>query len=210
VSLYAVRGTPNVLFNVHLDTVPDSPAWSADPHVMRRAVDRVIGLGVCDIKGAAAALLAAVQATDGPAALLFTSDEEANDPRGVAAFLKRNIPYHAVLVAEPTMSQAVLAHRGISAVLMKFTGRAGHASAEQQPQASALHQAMRWGVRALDYTASLAHTRFGGLTGLRFNIGRLEGGIKANIIAPTAELRFGLRPLPSMDVDQLLAALAAL
>ncbi len=77
---------------------------------------------------------------------------------------------------------------------MKFTGRAGHASAEQQPQASALHQAMRWGVRALDYTASLAHTRFGGLTGLRFNIGRLEGGIKANIIAPTAELRFGLRP----------------
>ncbi|MRT32539.1 acetylornithine deacetylase, partial [Xylella fastidiosa subsp. multiplex] len=29
VGLYAVRGTPNVLFNVHLDTVPDPPAWSA-------------------------------------------------------------------------------------------------------------------------------------------------------------------------------------
>lgn len=61
VSLYAVRGAPKILFNVHLDTVPDSPAWSADPHVMRRTADRVIGLGVCDIKGAAAALLAAVR-----------------------------------------------------------------------------------------------------------------------------------------------------
>ncbi|AXI82766.1 acetylornithine deacetylase [Xylella taiwanensis] len=208
VSLYAVRGAPKILFNVHLDTVPDSPAWSADPHVMRRTADRVIGLGVCDIKGAAAALLAAVQASDGAAALLFTSDEEANDPRGVAAFLKRGIPYEAVLVAEPTMSQAVLAHRGISAVSMTFTGCAGHAAGEQPPAASALHQAMRWGVRALDYAASLAHERFGGLTGLRFNIGRLEGGIKANMIAPTAEVRFGVRPLPSMDVDQLLATFA--
>lgn len=68
VSLYAVRGTPKYLFNVHLDTVPDSPHWSADPHVMRRGEDRVIGLGVCDIKGAAAALVAAANASDGDAA----------------------------------------------------------------------------------------------------------------------------------------------
>ena len=49
-----------------------------------------------------------------------------------------------------------------------------------------------------------SYQRFGGLTGLRFNIGRIEGGIKANVIAPTAELRFGFRPLPSMDTDVLL------
>ncbi|MFI4959232.1 MAG: M20/M25/M40 family metallo-hydrolase, partial [Lysobacterales bacterium] len=32
----------------------------------------------------------------------------------------------------------------------------------------------------------------------------IEGGIKANMIAPTAEVRFGFRPLPTMDPDQLL------
>ncbi len=208
VSLYAVRGTPRHLFNVHLDTVPDSPHWSADPHVMRRLDDRVVGLGVCDIKGAAAALLAAANAGDGDAAFLFSSDEEANDPRCVAAFLARGIPYEAVLVAEPTMGEAVLAHRGISSVLMKFQGRAGHASGQQDAAASALHQAVRWGDRALDHVQSLAHARFGGLTGLRFNIGRIEGGIKANMIAPQAELRFGFRPLPSMDIDALLATFA--
>ncbi len=208
VSLYAVRGAPKYLFNVHLDTVPDSPHWTASPHVMRRLDDRVIGLGVCDIKGAAAALVAAANASEGDAAFLFSSDEEANDPRCIAAFLARGIPYEAVLVAEPTMSQAVLAHRGISSVLMKFKGRAGHASGQQDVAASALHQAMRWGGRALDHVDSLAHARFGGLTGLRFNIGRVEGGIKANMIAPEAELRFGFRPLPSMDVDALLATFA--
>ncbi|RPD85824.1 acetylornithine deacetylase [Luteimonas sp. 100069] len=208
VSLYAVRGTPKVLFNVHLDTVPDSPDWSADPHVMRRLEDRVVGLGVCDIKGAAAALIAAVNAGDGDAALLFSSDEEANDPRCIAAFLARRLDFDAVIVAEPTNCEAVLAHRGISSVLMRFAGTAGHASGKQDPAASALHQAMRWGGRALDHVESLDHARFGGLTGLRFNIGRVEGGIKGNVIAPAAELRFGFRPLPSMDVDGLLATFA--
>ena len=208
VSLYAVRGTPKVLFNVHLDTVPDSPAWTASPHAMRRLDDRVVGLGVCDIKGAAAALVAAANAGSGDAAFLFSSDEEANDPRCIAAFLKRGLPYEAVIVAEPTMGEAVLAHRGISSVLMRFAGKAGHASAALDPAASALHQAIRWGGKALDNVQSLAHARFGGLTGLRFNIGRIEGGIKANVIAPAAELRFNFRPLPSMDNDALLATFA--
>jgi acetylornithine deacetylase len=203
VSLLAVRGAPRRLFNVHLDTVPDSPAWSADPLRLRVTADRAIGLGACDIKGAAACLLAAAQRTTGDAAFLFSSDEEANDARCIAAFLAEDHGYDDVLVAEPTRCEAVLAHRGIASVLMRFHGEAGHASGVQTPQASALHQAMRWGARALDFVDGEAHQRFGGLTGLRFNIGRVEGGIKANVIAPSAELRFGFRPLPSQDIDAL-------
>jgi acetylornithine deacetylase len=221
VSLHAVRGRPRLLFNVHLDTVPDSPAWTADPHVLRVTEDRAIGLGACDIKGAAAALLSVANACDGPLALLFTTDEEANDARCVAGFLKAlavdripnsesRIPALGVIVAEPTQAKAVLAHRGIQSVLLRFAGHAGHAAGEQQPGDSALHQAVRWGAAALDFVAAQAHERFGGLTGLRFNIGRLEGGIKANMIAPSAELRFGCRPLPSMDPEQLLACLRTL
>ena len=197
VSLLAVRGAPKRVFNVHLDTVPSSPAWSADPHALRVTGDRAIGLGACDIKGAAAALLAAAAVTDGDAAFLFSTDEEANDARCIAAFLGSDHGFAEAIVAEPTQCEAVLAHRGISSVLMQFTGQAGHASGQQARTASALHAAIRWGDQALDYVESLDHARFGGLTGLRFNIGRVEGGIKANMIAPRAELRFGFRPLPS-------------
>ena len=222
ISLLAVRGKPRLLFNVHLDTVPDSPHWSASPFALRVTDDRAIGLGACDIKGAAAALLAAAAHSDGACAFLFTTDEEANDARCVPAFLSSfpllrvpgpgsRVPYfQAVVVAEPTRSEAVLAHRGISSVLLRFAGHAGHASGAQGAADSALHQAMRWGARALDYVDTQAYQRFAGLTGLRFNIGRVEGGIKANVIAPAAEVRFGLRPLPSMDTDAVLADLRGL
>lgn len=210
VSLFAVRGTPRLLFNVHLDTVPDSPHWSADPFVLRVDEHRATGLGACDIKGAAAALVAAAQASQGPAAFLFTSDEEANDPRCIAAFLAAGHAFDGVIVAEPTGGRAVVAHRGIGAATLRFAGRAGHASAAQGPADSAVHQALRWGARALAHAESLAGERFGELSGLRFNVGRIEGGIKANMIAPEAELRFGYRPLPSMANDALLAALRGL
>jgi acetylornithine deacetylase len=45
---------------------------------------------------------------------------------------------------------------------------------------------------------------------MRFNLGRIEGGIKANMIAPDAELRFGMRPLPSVNMDGLLEDLRTL
>ena len=202
-SLLAVRGKPTRVFNVHLDTVPSSPGWSADPFKLRVEDKRAIGLGACDIKGAAAGLIAAASATSGDAAFLFSSDEEANDPRCIAAFLAADHGYAEAIVAEPTRCEAVLAHRGISSVLLRFKGEAGHASAAGALQASALHQAMRWGSRALDMVEAESHLRFGGLTGLRFNIGKVEGGIKANVIAPEAEVRFGFRPLPSQDVDEL-------
>ena len=210
VTLYAVRGKPKVLFNVHLDTVPDSPHWTASPHELRVTEDRAIGLGACDIKGAAAALVAVANVTSGDMALLLSTDEEANDPRCIAGFLKDKPAYDAIIVAEPTKGEAVLAHRGIHSVQMRFKGSAGHASGEQKPSDSAVHQAIRWGGAALDFVEKQAHERFGGLTGLRFNIGRVEGGIKANMIAPTADVRFGFRPLPTMQPDQLLETFRAL
>ena len=210
VSMLAVRGHPTRVFNVHLDTVPSSPAWSADPHRLRVTADRASGLGACDIKGAAAGLLAAAAATGGDAAFLFSSDEEANDPRCIAAFLATEHGFGEAIIAEPTRCEAVLAHRGISSVLMRFRGSAGHASGADAMQANALHQAMRWGANALDFVDSQAHQRFGGLTGLRFNIGKVEGGIKANMIAPSAQVRFGFRPLPSMSIDALHERLSTL
>ena len=209
VSLLAVRGTPHRVFNVHLDTVPASDGWSADPLRLRVSAERAIGLGACDIKGAAAGLLHAVAASSGDAALLFTSDEEANDPRCIAGFLGTKHGFDQAIVAEPTRCEAVLAHRGISSVLLRFQGEAGHASGANALAANALHQAMRWGANALALVEGEASARFGGMTGLRFNIGKVEGGIKANVIAPSAEVRFGFRPLPSHDVDVLHARLGA-
>ena len=209
VSMLAVRGAPRRVFNVHLDTVPDSAAWTADPLRLRVDDERAVGLGACDIKGAAAGLLAAAAVTQGDAAFLFTSDEEANDARCVAAFLASGHGFEQAIIAEPTRCEAVLAHRGIHSVLLRFAGAAGHASSAQALQASALHRAMRWGSRALDHVDAHADDDFAGLRGLRFNIGTVEGGIKGNVVAPSAQVRFNFRPLPTQDPEALHRRIAA-
>ena len=203
VSMLARRGSPKRLFNVHLDTVPSASSWTQDPLQLRVTQDRAIGLGACDIKGAAACLLAAASETRGDAAFLFSTDEEANDARCIEAFLNTDHGFKEVIVAEPTMAEAVIAHRGIASVLIQFSGRSAHASADKAIADSAVHSAMVWGAQALQRVQEMQHLRFGGLTGLRMNIGRIEGGIKANMIAANCELRFGFRPLPSQPIDEL-------
>lgn len=208
VSLYAVRGKPKVLFNAHLDTVPTADGWAQSPFELHVDAERATGLGACDIKGGAAAMITAAHHTDAPCALLFTSDEEANDPRCIAAFLKRQLPFDLVMVAEPTRCEAVLAHRGISSARIAFKGTSAHASTAIPD--SALHAAVRWANAALGVAEREQHQRFGGLTGLRFNLGKIEGGIKANVVAPSTEIRFGFRALPSMSVPDLHREFAAL
>jgi acetylornithine deacetylase len=207
VSLLAVRGAPRVLFNFHLDTVPAANGWEAEPLRLRVQRDRAYGLGACDIKGAAAAMLVAASATDAPLALLFSSDEEANDARCVSGFLRTAHGFERVVVAEPTGARAVLAHRGIVSARAAFKGVAGHASESRALADNAIHRAVAWAERALRWAGAQRDARFGELSGVPFNLGRIEGGIKGNVIAPSCELRFGFRPLPSQSVDDLLGML---
>lgn len=210
VSLYARRGVADTVFNVHLDTVPDAPGWSSPPHALRIADGRACGLGACDIKGAAACLLAVAARTRGPMALLFTSDEEANDARCINAFLAREHGHRHALVAEPTRAQAVLAHRGIGSAQIAFAGIAGHGSEARALTDSAIHRAVRWASLALVVAEHERTHRFEELEGLRLNLGRIEGGIKGNIIAPSAEIRFGFRPLPGEPIEAWFERFAAL
>ncbi len=146
--LLAVRGAPRLLFNVHVDTVPADPAWTGDPLGMRIDGDRAVGLGVCDIKGAAACLLEAVHRVPAAdVALLFTSDEEAGSSRCVRSFLSGPHGFQRVVVAEPTRCRAVLEHRGIATCHGAFRGVGGHASAPRALADSALHEAVRWASR---------------------------------------------------------------
>jgi acetylornithine deacetylase len=207
VSLFAVRGRPTRLFNVHLDTVPVADGWTRDPFRLEVADGRAYGLGACDTKGAAAALLVAAAATRGDAALLFSSDEEANDPRCIRAFLGSAHGCTEALVAEPTRCRAVTAHRGIVSAHARFAGTPGHASEARALADSAVHRAVAWANRALTQARACSDQSFRGLVGLPFNIGTIAGGIKGNVIAPSCELRVGFRPLPSQSVDALLAAL---
>ena len=91
---------------------------------------------------------------------------------------------------EGHVNEIVVGNIGGQAVVM-LRGRAHtYESGDCTGMAGALRTLKRWGVKALDAAAAMGHARFGGLTGLRFNIGRIDGGIKSNVIAPSCEARF--------------------
>ncbi len=210
ISLLSVRGEPSLLFNFHVDTVPATDAWTENPFELRVSDDKAVGLGACDIKGAAACMLAAAGRTDGDAALLFTSDEEAGNSHCIKTFLAKHNTYSKVVVAEPTKAEIVRAHRGIVTGSVSFKGLAGHASAQSGIGASALHQAVDWSHRALAWATTQEALAYENLSGTRFNLGTLNGGIKPNMIAPFASLKFGLRSLPGASQDELLATFQSL
>ncbi|MFO0662774.1 MAG: acetylornithine deacetylase [Polyangiaceae bacterium] len=216
VNVFATRGKADLLFNFHVDTVPDAANWTGSPFELRiseseREGARAIGLGACDIKGAAAAMIAAAEHAEGPAALLFSTDEEAGNDECVHAFVaQRAEAFRGVVVAEPTSNKATLAHRGTVSCEAKFSGVSGHGSNPSALHESALHRFVRWGGRALALAESLETEEVGGLSGVRFNLGIASGGTKANMIADHASCRFGLRPRPGEEPDALVGAFSAL
>jgi acetylornithine deacetylase len=208
-SLLAIRGNPQLLFNFHIDTVPIAEGWTSNPFTLKLHNESLIGLGACDIKGAAACMLSAVSQTDGDVALLFSSDEEHGSSRAIKKFLSTKNLFKRVIVAEPTMAKAVVAHRGIQTATAIFSGKAGHASEPRALLDNAIHKAGKWIANATKWVDEQTQA-VENLSGLPFNIGTIDGGVKANMIASKCEMKFGFRPLPGQDSVQVLDELAQL
>jgi len=209
VSWFAVRGRPKVLFNVHLDTVPAGEGWTSDPLELRVAGGRAHGRGACDIKGAAAVLLALAEQGVGHLALLLTSDEEGAGGCCVARFLEagEGERFEQVVVAEPTFCRAALGHRGYLSVQTRFHGEQGHSSAARSLRDNANHQMARWAARALELAASAKLSDEE--PGACFNLGFVKGGTKSNVIAGGAIVHWSARLRPAEANQAFLQAVQA-
>jgi len=202
VSYLAKRGDPKILFNVHLDTVPIGAGWTRPPLKLTVEGSRAFGRGCCDIKGAAAVLLAIAEA---PIAFLFSTDEEGAEGCCVAEFSQSlaDGSYQVVVVAEPTECKAVLAHRGYLSVLGEFRGEPGHSSAARALIDNANHQAAVWASAAISYAASEAARD----RALCFNIGSMSGGTSSNVIAAKSNVHWSARLPPGGDTDTALSTI---
>ncbi|MBD3652787.1 acetylornithine deacetylase [Kangiella sp.] len=202
INVYAVKGQPEYLFNFHIDTVPVAQGWETDPFVLTVKDDKAYGLGSCDIKGAAACFLACVEQGLSDYAVLFSSDEEYGNSLCVKSFLQQKHNYAGVIVAEPTQCKAVLAHRGVATAEVSFTAKSGHSSESRTLTENAIHQATSWMTQAIEWATAELESNYHNLHGVCLNLGKIEGGVKPNIIAPSVTLHMGIRPLPGEDPQQ--------
>jgi acetylornithine deacetylase len=137
-------------------------------------------------------------------AILFSTDEEAGQSTCVKEYIKTKPVFEGIIVAEPTQNMAVTCHRGILTGTQEFFGLAGHSSEKRALSDNAIHKLTRWSDAALKVAESYNEKSFQDLQGIAFNLGLVEGGIKPNIIADHAQVKFGMRPLPGQSFDELL------
>ena len=198
--VFARWGTPARLINAHLDTVPPNAGWTRDPWTPSIKDGRIYGLGSCDIKGAIAATLVALERTPPKnVAVLFSGDEE-HGTACVAHFLAspraRGVT-HAI-VCEPTGRRAGIAHRGMWAYRARLRGPGGHSS-KADHVARPIAKLARLAVALDDLAIARINEGLADMKGLCMNIAALPGGIAFNVIPAEAELVFSLRPWPGFD-----------
>lgn len=208
--VYARFGTPRLLVNAHLDTVPPNTDWSSDPFVARVEGDRLYGLGSADTKGAAAAILCALEEVrPKDVAILFSGDEEYSGV-SIREFCasERARGLTRAIVCEPTGLQAGVRHRGIVSFEVDVASPGGHSSlADVVP--SPIGQLSELAV-ALD---AWGRARRGsgppGFQGMCLNLAKMDGGVAFNVIPAHGKLTVSLRPPPGADTAAIRRDLSA-
>jgi len=185
-------GDPLVTLSTHMDCVP--------PHLPAQDLgDRIQGRGACDAKGLIAAqIFAALKlraegATD--FGLLFmVGEEEGGDGAKVANLTPGRNRF--IINAEPTEFKQAVAGKGVLRVTLHSSGRAAHAAYPELGDSAVL--------KLLDVLADLRAAPWPEdpvLGPTTMNIGTLKGGLKANIVPPTASAEVMFRTVtPSADV----------
>jgi acetylornithine deacetylase len=181
-----VRKT-RTLVTSHIDTVP--PFWPYE-----RVDDEIWGRGSVDAKASVASqitaveeLLAAGKIGEGDVALLFVVGEEVGGD-GMLRVNETGLKWDTVIFGEPTDLKLASGHKGIMGLEIRAKGKAGHSGYPELGKnansmlISALH--------ALQNVELPWSEKYGNTT---LNIGRIEGGVAANVIAEDAYAKISIR-----------------
>jgi glutamate carboxypeptidase len=175
----------------HYDTVWEAGWLASHPFTVRDLV--ATGPGVLDMKGAIVALELAFEllsesglALAQPVQVVLVADEEVSSPHGRTVVMDAAAGAAAVVGLEPPHPDGSLktGRRGVARVRLEVHGREAHAGLVAAG-VSAIDELLDQLVRLRDALPRAAD--FG------WNIGRVSGGTRANVVAGRASAEVGLR-----------------
>ncbi len=192
---------PRVLLCTHQDTVPPALPFSQDENYL-------YGRGACDAKGIMAAMILALQALPleirSDCGLLFLVGEE-TDSVGAQAANALKVGPEFILVGEPTENKMGLGHKGYIGARVTASGQKAHSGYPHLGQSAVL--------KLMIVLQRLQNANFGRspiLGQATLNVGRIEGGIAANIVPDRAWAEVSVRSVgPSREALEKLKTAAA-
>jgi acetylornithine deacetylase len=200
-----------ILFEAHLDTVGVSD-MVIPPFEPRIENGRLYGRGSCDMKGAMAAALTAMDAgllqriaARGIEILFVGAYGEEAGNQGAERLVAQGRKAHQAVVLEPTDLSIVYAHKGALWLEVTLTGEAGHGSDPDRGRNAifAIAELVQW-LRERNQVHQVEHQDpiLGKPT---LNIGRIDGGLAINIVAHRCRLEIDRRVVASEDNQTVVA-----
>lgn len=203
----------------HTDVVPAvEPDWQSDPFEAVRRDDTIAGRGTADMKGFLTLAVQTVaeadpETLDRPLTLLFTYDEEVGT-RGARRLAEAGGPPEPLprrtIVGEPTSLAPARLHKGHLRVRIVVEGKAAHSGVPHLGR-SAIEPAARVVLALEDLRRALEVERPGYTDDFRqvpfvtLNVGRIAGGVAANVIPDRCEIELGARLFPGMEPGDFIA-----
>ena len=204
------RHVPSQLLLGHVDTVwpvgtLGARPWSVDDGVAR-------GPGVFDMKAGVVQILFALRALkdlglDPPATplVLINSDEEIGSRESTLAIDRLSRVASRAFVCEPGLGPSgamKTARKGLAKYTVTVHGRAAHAGLDPESGASAILELSSVIQRLFDLTDRERD--------LTVNVGTIEGGIQANVVAPRSQAVVDVRVLTTEDAVNIDAAIRSI
>jgi acetylornithine deacetylase/succinyl-diaminopimelate desuccinylase-like protein len=200
----------------HTDTVAvnegDDPRRALAGEI---AAGRLAGRGAIDMKGALAAMAAALAAlartgalTAGAVTFAAVIDEEM-EGRGAIDFA-RGLEADGAIVGEPTQNRLALGHKGLEWIVFEFHGRAAHGGRPERG-ANAIAAAARFIAAAEDALRAVAEARRHPLLGVpTLNFGTIQGGDQPSTVPERCVVTADRRLVPGETWASVSAELAAI
>ncbi len=215
------RGSrPVLLFNSHIDTVPegDLGKWSHTPFSGDLHEGAVYGRGAADAKGSAAAMIMAAKALavsglmlEGSLEINPVCDEETGGDKGTRLLLEQGeIDPDFVVVGEITDNQVAVAEKGIIQLDVRTLGKSAHASTPWEG-INAIDRMITLYTRIREYFDSNLKDQQHDLTPPpSLNLGMMQGGVKSNMVPESCSASIDIRPIPGMDTQKIAADIEAI
>jgi acetylornithine deacetylase/succinyl-diaminopimelate desuccinylase family protein len=218
VGLLRGSGGPSLVFNTHMDTVPEGSGWTRNPFGGETADGQLYGRGSVDAKGPLAAFLAAIESLvrggvrlKGHLVMSAVADEEScsTGARQLVPALRGDLQPDFAIVGEPTRLQVGIAHRGSLRPVIAVWGRTAHSSRPSEG-VNAVYEAVSV-IQALQaYGESLAERPAHPLCGTpSAAVTMLSAGVKENVIPGRCEIVLDRRMVPGETEEAALSEIAA-
>ena len=201
---------PPQLLVGHLDTV-----WPVGTLAARgelRADGVVHGPGAYDMKAGIVQLVFALRAIDAldlslpvPPVVLCTTDEEIGSRESTPALVALARCADRALVLEPSLGptgRVKTARKGVGRFTVTVTGRAAHAGLDPDGGASAILE--------LTHVVQALFAMNEPAAGVTVNVGRIDGGLRPNVVAPRSAAVVDVRVATQDDLTRVEAAIRGL